>query len=99
MDHFKREHELRGGCPSDWVWVVPPESGSLTGVFHQEMLNYQLYPAYLQQEEMARSYRFPEDRSNVTFKAAALALLFSGLLLQKQMKKRPKVRKLIPAPN
>jgi nitric oxide synthase oxygenase domain/subunit len=47
MDHFRKEHKLRGGCPSDWVWIVPPESGSLTEVFHQEMLNYQLYPGFL----------------------------------------------------
>ncbi len=49
LEHFATEHKERGGCPADWVWVVPPMSGSLTGVFHQEMLNYQLYPAYLAQ--------------------------------------------------
>lgn len=27
--------KLRGGCPGDWVWIVPPMSGSATGVFHQ----------------------------------------------------------------
>lgn len=26
---------LRGGCPADWVWIVPPISGSATPVFHQ----------------------------------------------------------------
>lgn len=36
----------RGGCPSDWVWVVPPISGSATPVFHQEMLLYHLDPSY-----------------------------------------------------
>lgn len=41
MEHFREEHKVRGGCPADWVWIVPPESGSLTPVFHQEMLNYQ----------------------------------------------------------
>lgn len=30
----------------DWVWVVPPLSSSLTPVFHQEMLNYELKPSY-----------------------------------------------------
>ena len=46
MEFFKSEHKARGGCPADWVWIVPPMSGSLTPVFHQEMLNYQLCPAY-----------------------------------------------------
>ena len=46
MVHFQQEHESRGGCPADWVWVVPPEAGSLTTVYHQEMLNYHLTPSY-----------------------------------------------------
>lgn len=36
----------RGGCPSDWVWIVPPMSSSLTSVFHQEMALYYLRPSY-----------------------------------------------------
>jgi nitric oxide synthase oxygenase domain/subunit len=31
---------------SDWVWIVPPMASSLTPVFHQEMLNYELKPSY-----------------------------------------------------
>ncbi|XP_065650917.1 nitric oxide synthase 1-like [Hydra vulgaris] len=46
MNHFKQENKLRGGCPSDWVWIVPPLSGSVCPVFHQEMLNYKLKPAF-----------------------------------------------------
>ena len=46
MKHLDNEQRLRGGCPGDWVWVVPPMSGSITPVFHQEMLNYQLKPSY-----------------------------------------------------
>ncbi|KAK3607684.1 hypothetical protein CHS0354_010673 [Potamilus streckersoni] len=46
MSHLENEQRLRGGCPSDWVWIVPPMSGSLTPVFRQEMLNYKLKPSY-----------------------------------------------------
>ena len=46
IKHMENEQRLRGGCPSDWVWVVPPISGSLTQVFHQEMLMYKLKPSY-----------------------------------------------------
>jgi Nitric oxide synthase, oxygenase domain len=28
------------------VWIVPPLSGSVTPVFHQEMALYQLKPSY-----------------------------------------------------
>ncbi len=46
MEFFRREHRERGGCPADWVWISPPVGGSLTEVFHQEMLNYVLKPCY-----------------------------------------------------
>jgi nitric oxide synthase oxygenase domain/subunit len=46
MQHLQNEQKLRGGCPADWVWVVPPLSGSITPIFHQEMVNYHLKPSY-----------------------------------------------------
>ena len=46
MKHMKDEEKFRGGCPADWVWIVPPISGSATPVFHQEMLSYHLRPSY-----------------------------------------------------
>ena len=49
MKHYANENRIRGGCPADWVWIVPPISGSLTPVYYQEMLNYELKPGYLYQ--------------------------------------------------
>lgn len=49
MKHLENEQRLRGGCPADWVWIVPPISGSATPVFFQEMANYFLYPGYIYQ--------------------------------------------------
>lgn len=46
MKHLDNEVRLRNGCPADWVWIVPPMSGSATPVFHQEMALYYLKPAY-----------------------------------------------------
>ncbi|KAJ8415334.1 hypothetical protein AAFF_G00423140 [Aldrovandia affinis] len=45
MKHMENEQRVRGGCPGDWVWIVPPMSGSITPVFHQEMINYRLTPS------------------------------------------------------
>ena len=50
MDFFNQEHQVRGGCPADWVWVTPPMSSGITPTFHQEMLNYHLSPSYEYQE-------------------------------------------------
>lgn len=49
MKHMQNEYRARGGCPADWIWLVPPVSGSITPVFHQEMLNYVLSPFYYYQ--------------------------------------------------
>lgn len=46
MKHLENEVRLRNGCPADWVWIVPPLSGSATPVFHQEMALYHLKPSY-----------------------------------------------------
>ena len=46
VKHIQTEYRQRGGCPADWVWIVPPISGSITSVFHQEMVNYNLKPSY-----------------------------------------------------
>ena len=47
MKHLEMEQKYRGGCPGDWVWLVPPISGSATPVFHQEFALYQLKPCYM----------------------------------------------------
>ena len=46
MKHMENENRLRGGCPADWVWIVPPISASVLPTFHQEMLLYKLTPSY-----------------------------------------------------
>lgn len=46
MKHYENEMRLRNGCPADWLWIVPPISGSATPVFHQEMALYHLKPSY-----------------------------------------------------
>lgn len=50
MKHYENEMRIRGGCPADWVWIVPPMSGSVCPVFHQEMALYFLKPSYEYQE-------------------------------------------------
>ena len=47
--HMKNEMRERGGCPSDWVWLNPSQSGSLCPVYHQETLHYHLSPSFQRQ--------------------------------------------------
>ena len=62
MGHYRDEHKKRGGCPADWVWIVPPMSGSLCLTFHQEMLNYHLSPSYEYQECLWKRYKSNPDK-------------------------------------
>uniref|UniRef100_A0A674GSJ0 Nitric oxide synthase 3 n=1 Tax=Taeniopygia guttata TaxID=59729 RepID=A0A674GSJ0_TAEGU len=56
MKHLAAEGQARGGCPADWAWIVPPLSGSLTPVFHQEMVNYHLSPTFRYQPDAWKVY-------------------------------------------
>lgn len=96
MTHFKEEVKLRGGCPADWVWIVPPISGSATPVFHQEMLRYDLKPSYEYQSDPWRTFDLrskdgssPRLRRN--FREVAKAVKFSAKLMVGALAKRHKV--------
>ncbi|XP_045033891.1 nitric oxide synthase-like protein [Daphnia magna] len=75
MKHMETETRLRGGCPAEWVWIVPPTSGSLTPVFHQEMVCYSLKPSYEYQEVAWKNFQWDEEDST---SGSALGLLAGG---------------------
>ena len=64
MKHMETEMRLRGGCPADWVWIVPPTSGSLTPVFHQEMATYALKPSYEYQDAAWKNFKWDQEMSS-----------------------------------
>ncbi|XP_075683937.1 nitric oxide synthase 3 isoform X2 [Rhinoderma darwinii] len=94
MKHMEHETRLRGGCPADWVWIVPPLSGSLTPVFHQEMVNYHLTPSFLYQPDGWKNHIWKGSQSTITrkrtFKEVANAVKFSAKLMGKAMARRVK---------
>ncbi|XP_043560201.1 nitric oxide synthase, brain-like isoform X1 [Chiloscyllium plagiosum] len=97
MKHLENEHRLRGGCPTDWVWIVPPISGSLTPAFHQEFLNYNLSPAFHYQTDPWKTHVWKESdgfllkKRPIGFKELATAVTFSTKLMSRVMAKRIKV--------
>ncbi|XP_069815380.1 nitric oxide synthase 3 isoform X2 [Dendropsophus ebraccatus] len=94
MKHMEHETRLRGGCPADWVWIVPPMSGSLTPVFHQEMVNYHLSPSFLYQPDPWKYHIWKGSQSTITrkrtFKEVANAVKFSAKLMGQAMARRVK---------
>lgn len=92
--HFKEEMKTRGGCPSDWVWLNPSQSGSLTPLYHQEMLHYTLSPALDRQELPWTHYRFPEDGEKRIFKLKSVfvAIRFAVALYRMKRAARQTVK-------
>lgn len=94
MKHMEHETRLRGGCPADWVWIVPPMSASLTPVFHQEMVNYHLSPSFLYQPDAWKHHIWKGSQSTITrkrtFKEVANAVKFSAKLMGQAMARRVK---------
>uniref|UniRef100_A0A1A8U6L9 Nitric oxide synthase n=4 Tax=Nothobranchius furzeri TaxID=105023 RepID=A0A1A8U6L9_NOTFU len=96
MKHMENEYRVRGGCPGDWVWIVPPMSGSITPVFHQEMLNYRLTPSYEYQPDPWHTHVWkgvngtPTKKRAIGFKKLAKAVKFSAKLMGQAMAKRVK---------
>ncbi|XP_078067325.1 nitric oxide synthase 1-like [Mustelus asterias] len=98
MKHLENEYRIRGGCPTDWVWIVPPLSGSLSAAFHQEFLNYNLSPAFSYQTDPWKTHiwkereKFLMKRHTIGFKGLAKAVTFSTKLMVQAMAKRIKVK-------
>ncbi|KAM5151113.1 nitric oxide synthase, inducible [Callospermophilus lateralis] len=96
MKHMQNEYRARGGCPADWIWLVPPISGSITPVFHQEMLNYVLSPFYYYQVEPWKTHVWQDEkqrpkRREIRFKVLGKAVLFASMLIRKTMSSRVRV--------
>lgn len=99
MKHMENENRLRGGCPGDWVWIVPPLSGSLTPVFHQEMLYYHLKPNYEYQMPAWKTHVWQkkvDDQRRYSrkfrFKDIASAVKFTSAMYGKALAKRVKAK-------
>nr|QJF53971.1 Nitric oxide synthase [Sinohyriopsis cumingii] len=100
MKHVENEQRLRGGCPADWVWIVPPMSGSLLPVFRQEMLLYKLKPSFEYQEVPWKTHVWEKDdgetnnvckpRRKIGFRQLAQAVKFSAKLMGRVLARRVK---------
>ena len=89
MTHFTQEHKIRGGCPADWVWVVPPVSSGLCMTFHQEMRNYHLSPSYEYQEPPWKKFKLSKAKRSVN--GIGKGLWFMSSLYQKRYRLRHRV--------
>ena len=89
MEHFYDEHKTRGGCPADWVWIVPPLSGGLCPTYHQEMRSYHISPSFEYQESPWKKYKMGENK--VSLKVIGKEILFLSAQFLKQYITRQRV--------
>ncbi|CAK9823130.1 Nitric oxide synthase, salivary gland [Anthophora retusa] len=100
MKHYENEMRLRNGCPADWLWIVPPISGSATPVFHQEMALYHLKPSYDAQDPAWKTHVWKKGRDKRStskkprrkfhFKQIARAVKFTSKLFGRALSRRIK---------
>ncbi|KAK9297866.1 hypothetical protein QLX08_008617 [Tetragonisca angustula] len=100
MKHYENEMRLRNGCPADWLWIVPPISGSATPVFHQEMALYYLKPSYDAQDPAWKTHIWKKGRDKKStskkprrkfhFKQIARAVKFTSKLFGRALSRRIK---------
>lgn len=95
IKHLDNESKSRSGCPADWIWIVPPMSGSLTSVFHQEMALYFIRPSYDYQEPAWKTFKWTKPDGNAVkrrfhFKQIARAVKFTSKLFGRALSKRIK---------
>lgn len=71
MKFMNQEVKQRGNTPADWIWLVPPISGGMSSLFHQEMLNYVVKPRVLDQRD-PWTYYAPFLRNKKVVKMSAV---------------------------
>jgi len=104
MKHLENEKRERGGCPADWVWIVPPISGSTVPVFHQEMALYFLKPSYEYQQLAWKVHKWhnsdlnpfakrlqTSEQKKLTFRQAVIAVSLCTSLFIKRLTNRVQV--------
>merc|ERR1719158_2607784 len=89
MEFMAAEYKERGGCPADWVWLVPPMSGSLVPTYHQEMLRYNLSPSYEYQEKPWMAYF--KRKKRISFRTISWMILLGSNMFSKLVQERKKV--------
>ena len=88
-EHLKIELKDRGGCPADWVWIVPPQSGSFVPTFHQEMIKYHLSPSFEYQGHPW--HKFGRVGKKKSFRSIAWSVLLWLQICKKAVSSRKRV--------
>uniref|UniRef100_T1IV07 Nitric oxide synthase n=1 Tax=Strigamia maritima TaxID=126957 RepID=T1IV07_STRMM len=73
LSFFNKEQKLRGGCPGDWRKLVPTISSSILLIYHQEMLSYNLTPAFGSAAEAWKTHKWQNKPVDANGRAVKLS--------------------------
>ena len=79
-NHMAEEIKTRGGCPADWLWIVPAMSSGITPVFHQEMARYTLSPSYEYQSSPEMFFKKQNKKRKSFYGVSWTVLLFVSMI-------------------
>jgi nitric-oxide synthase len=57
MEFTAREMKAGRAVSADWSWIVPPMSGSVTPVFHQQWSDLHVLPDFVSQPKAWENFR------------------------------------------
>jgi nitric-oxide synthase len=80
MEFMETQIEEVGWCPADWIWITPPAGGSMTKVFHQEMINWCSKPAYREQTILWLGWK----EKRVLISLQMICVIFVGIAMWTQ---------------
>jgi hypothetical protein len=77
------------------VWLVPPCAGSVSPLFHLEMANWLVKPAYFPMDFPGKNYNYPRTearRSHITVKGLGKLALLLGKFMARAYGRRHQVK-------
>eukprot|EP00026_Physarum_polycephalum_P000479 Phypoly_transcript_00480.p1 GENE.Phypoly_transcript_00480~~Phypoly_transcript_00480.p1 ORF type:complete len:1057 (-),score=141.02 Phypoly_transcript_00480:1379-4549(-) len=97
LNFWDAENNAGRAVPGDWVWLVPPCTGSVSPLFHLEMANWLQKPAYFPMDFPGKNYNYPRTevrRSNITIKGLGKLAILLGKFMAVAYGRRHQVKVL-----
>lgn len=92
LNFWDAEHSAGRPVPADWVWLTPPCAGSVSPLFHLEMVNFLVKPNYCPLEFPGRNYDYGDvKKRNVRLKPTLFVVLVVCGFMRKAHARRHKV--------
>lgn len=92
LNFWEAEHSVGRPVPADWVWLTPPCAGSVSPLFHLEMVNFLVKPNYCPLDFPGRNYDYGDSKKrHIRLKPMMFVVLVVCGFMRKAHARRHKV--------